>query len=193
MEKKVKIISSSKFVTLCILLGIFAYCNLQSQSKKNSVTYKITDNNVISNTENNIIANEALSGWLQINTTQNAVIMHLGKPSRKGKDEYWDATGTFVQKWYYISKGIIIEMESEKIGGFKKVYSTTITAPSKYKTNKMIGIGSHKETVLKAYNNNVDKLQSDSLSIVIGNIYEGITFTLYHGIVNKIFIGSGAE
>src|ERR1035437_3434427 len=115
------------FILFSILFSISC-----TNTKKNSLPngfpiqkkYKSTDSCSIKdkiNSKVNVDVNETLGGWLKELLSQRIVIDSLGIPENKNENSYWEATGTYVQQWEYKSKGITLEMESEKEKGNKKV------------------------------------------------------------------------
>jgi hypothetical protein len=141
----------------------------------------------------NVDVNETLGGWLKESLSQRIVIDSLGIPENKNENSYWEATGTYVQQWEYKSKGITLEMESEKEKGNKKVMMITIISPCHLSTSQNIGIGSDVDLIKHKYNNLIDKSSSDKQTIVVGSIFDGTIFTLENNKVIKIFIGASAE
>lgn len=136
---------------------------------------------------------EIIDGWLKVFIKQQEVVGKIGKPDTKEEDEYWGATGTYVQIWKFTTLGIILEMESENQGGDKIVRSITIIQPCKLTTSQGISIGSDAKIVLERYQKFIDKSNTDKNGIIVGSIYGGTIFTLKDGVVSQIFIGAAAE
>ena len=119
----------------------------------------------------------------------------LGEPV-KGEDVVWEAIGEAVQTWDFKSSGLDVAMSSYEIGGEKSVFSITIEAQSKLKTERGIGIGSSKEDVIKTYADyRSDPVGADYSAdmYVVGSIYGGMLFTFEDGKVSRIFLGAAAE
>jgi hypothetical protein len=144
-------------------------------------------------TEVKLNEHEILGGWLKESIDQQLIMDSIGVPEKKGTDEYWGATGTYVQNWEYKSLGIILEMESEKQGALKKVKSITITSPCSLKTSQNIGLGSEIKMVKGKYSSLIDKSNSNNETIVVGSLYGGTIITLKDGVVSKVFIGAISE
>lgn len=177
-----------------IILSVVISCTNHADNnnhKKDSGEQKATDSKSLNT--HVLKEHETIGGWLSKNTGQHVVIKELGAPQKKGEDEFWDATGTFVQRWEYSSLGIILEMESESLNGIKKVSSITIIKPCDLKTSKGIGIGTDESSVYSKYEKLIDVGNSNNLLVVVGSIYGGTFFTLKNKKVEKIFVGAIAE
>jgi hypothetical protein len=133
-------------------------------------------------------------GELRLGLTEKEVKARIpGKP-KKGKEEYWAATGDFVQEWNYPDCGVTLDMGSERQGDAKTVSSITMQSPSLLKTKRGIGIGSLEQEVVAAYGECQDKEMSErGRSFVAGSIYGGLIFSFENGRVTRIFLGAGAE
>jgi len=164
--------------------------NIENPQKSKDLAIESNSTNKSSSVLNE---HEIIGGWLKESTNQQAVLDKLGLPTRKGKDEYWGATGTYVQNWEYTALGITLEMESESQGSIKKVLSIIVMQPCKFTTSQGVGIGVNGKTVREKYNKLIDATNSNAESIVVGSVYGGTVFTLKNGIVSEIFIGAVAE
>lgn len=166
-------------------------CNTTSKENENTqqIGVKTDDETDISNNTEN----EILDDWLKEYINEKEVINHLGNPEKKGKIEYWDAIGTYVQQWNYPEKGITLDMESESKNALKTVKSISIISPCTYLTSQKIGIGSDIETVREKYADRIDTDFSDDSIIVVGTVYGGTIFEIENNKVVKIFIGAIAE
>ncbi len=169
--------------------------NNNTSNIENPQKSKVVAIDTISTSKTSSVLNEhdIIGGWLKESIEQQVVIDKLGLPEKKGKDEYWEATGTYVQNWNYTSLGITLEMESESQGGIKKVRSIIIIHPCKLTTSQGVGVGSDEKSVREKYLKLIDASNSNAEAIVVGSIYGGAIFTLDNGIVSKIFIGATAE
>ncbi len=154
--------------------------------KENHLTFIDTINN-----SNNY--SEVIDGWLKVAIKQQEVINKIGKPDTKGEDEFWGATGTYVQIWNFITLGVMLEMESEIKNGDKIVRSITIINPCSLTTSKGVGIGNNINNVKDKYNKLIDVNNSDENNIVVGSVYGGTIFSFENGVVSKIFVGAAAE
>ena len=138
-------------------------------------------------------ATEVLDQWLKIYIDETEIVNRLGNPEKVGKIEFWDALGTYVQKWEFPSKGIELEMESESKHALKTVKSISITDPCTYQTSRGLQVGSPIEDIYTNYKELIDQDFSDDTLVVIGNIYNGTVFEITDSKISKIFIGSIAE
>ncbi len=135
---------------------------------------------------------ETLDGWLSVGVDQKTVLERLGAP-QKGEDQLWEALGSYVQKWSYPEQGVVLQMESPRQGGEKKVLSLSVESPSSLKTSRGAGVGASEDSVRKLYSAMIDDTVSkEGRSIVVGSIYAGTIFTVENRKVIKIFIGGAA-
>jgi|CXWL01.1.fsa_nt_gi hypothetical protein len=132
-------------------------------------------------------------GELSLGLNHIKVTEQLGQPDSKSKAGEWGADGLIHQDWFYKTKGITLNMESNKNLAEQTIFSITITSPCIYKTKNNIGIGNTYKEVMTAYEKDIDKSASDKTSITVGSIYGGIIFDFKNDKVGKIFIGAGAE
>jgi hypothetical protein len=145
------------------------------------------------------IIEEGSIGGIKISTPEATILTAgLGTP-KKGEDTTWEAIGEAVQEWDFPDSGLTVNMISEKIGTAKTVFTITLKAPSKLKTDMGISIGSTKDDVVKAYadfNTEKDELKilSDERNAhLVGSIYGGMIFTFQDDKVTEIFLGAAAE
>jgi hypothetical protein len=184
-------VSINDLQKLC--LGDPNACSEKSESN-NSVTsdeIKIADTNSLISSQ--AADSFALGGWLKTGLDQNVILEHLGEPEEKGEDQYWDATGTYVQEWSYSSQGLKLNMESDSINALKTVRSIIIVSPSKLTTPESVGIGTDFEKVKSIYSAQIDSESSNENMLVIGSLYGGMVITFEENKVEQIFIGAGAE
>lgn len=112
----------------------------------------------------------------------------------KDKEQYWGADGEYHQHWTYKGCGLMLGMVASQPKGAQRVFSVTITAPSKYKTARGIGIGSPEAAVRKAYAAVLNLPESKpGETLVAGSIYGGLIFYFKNGKVSEIFMGAAAE
>jgi len=200
-----------KRLFLIALLGLFCFFScIKNRSTKNVESENIIAENANSkvlissdsgNNKNasidvslpNVQTVEVLDNWLGIDVKEQLVLDKLGEPDSLGIEEYWDALGTYVQKWKYIKKGILLYMESNEKNSLKHVLLIAITLPCKMSTEQSVGIGSSRNVVEKAYNPVIDRDNTNDSIIVVGSIYEGTIFYFDKDAVSKIFIGAAAE
>jgi len=130
-------------------------------------------------------------GALSLGLSDTKAIGLLGQPDSKTKELEWGADGLMHQEWVYKAKGITLNMSrDEKV---QQIFAITVTAPSDLKTARGIGIGSGHMDVMKAYEKDIDKEESNDNVVVVGSIYGGIIFSLKGHKVESIFAGAAAE
>lgn len=139
-----------------------------------------------------LMEEEALGG-LALGTEDKECIKLIGEPERKSDLIVWGADGLEHQSWFYLSKGI--ELDMVRTDGWKQAINRiTIEKPCSFKTKRNIGIGSSKKDVLDAYKDFfIDENEIDGNKIILGTIYGGITMFLENDIVKQIYIGANAE
>jgi len=192
MKKNVtRLVGMIIIITVVIMAGCW-------QNSQNQVVSDTTGTEKISDATTDLESGDdnytdILNKWLKLDLSQSVIIDSLGQPEEKSVDTYWGATGMYVQTWKYPSKGISLDMESEKENGSKVVLSITIAAPCRMVTSELIGIGSDKDLIFKEYTSDVNAEHSDNESIVVGSIYGGVIFSIKNNKVNGIFIGAAAE
>jgi hypothetical protein len=180
------------------LVLAFLLCSCNSNKSSKIEINRISDTLAVKkmftvNTIQSMKGIEILDGWLSIGVSDQTILQKLGNPEVKSNNEYWDATGTFIQRWEYVKQGIVLEMESSEENSSKHVFSITIKDSCKMITSQHIKITSTRNEIIKIYDSIIDKDNSNDSVLVIGSIYEGTIFYLTDNIVNKIFIGGLAE
>lgn len=183
-----------KTIVLALVLLLFSCGKSKSpRIEVNSTDIIIKNESFTSDTLQNKKTIEVLDNWLTIKINDKVILKKLGYPEVKGENEYWDATGTFIQRWEYINQGIVLEMESNEEHSEKSVFSIIIEGACKMKTSQNIKINSRNSEVINVYDENIDKGNSNDTVVIVGSIYEGTIFYISDSIVNKIFIGGLAE
>jgi hypothetical protein len=133
-------------------------------------------------------------GELRLGLTEKEVKAKISGKLQKGQEEYWAATGDFVQEWDYPDCGLTLNMSSAGKGGKKTVSTILVKSPSLLRTKRGIGIGSTEQEVAAAYGDCQDKEMSETgRSFVAGSVYGGVIFSFENGRVTSIFLGAGAE
>jgi hypothetical protein len=122
-------------------------------------------------------------------TTADAAIKALGKPTKQDEVKVEPATGEYVSDWTF-RDGVTATMTGAKEKGPFAVRSMEITAPSKLKTKKGVGLGSTLAAVKKAYGKD---LVHDGEVWRIGDAYFSLSFTFENDKVKSVFLGVGAE
>lgn len=119
------------------------------------------------------------------------VINNLGEPVQRSKAVEWGADGLVHQTWFYHEKGIELDLvkDEEK----QAVNMITIKSPCRFRTNRNIGIGSTKDEVITAYQEEINPESGNNDSIVAGSVYGGMIFSFEKEQVSEIFIGAAAE
>jgi hypothetical protein len=140
-----------------------------------------------------LMQSESLDG-LTLGMKAASLTKLLGKPEKTGKEENWEATGEWVQRWSWTKLGVTAQMSSKKKGGAKTLLAVTLTAPSERATRKKIRIGSTEAEVVAAYGALRDKETSEAgKTFVAGSPYGGLIFHFTKGKVSEIFLGAAAE
>ena len=140
-------------VFVCVLLLCSCGRNKSSVTEvNNSISDSIGDNkNAIVDVTQSKKSIEVLDNWLTINVGEKTILKKLGNPESKSENEYWDATGTFIQRWEYLKQGIVLEMESSEENSSKHVFSITMKDSCKMITSQHIKITSKKNEIIKIY------------------------------------------
>jgi len=183
----------SKYFAILFIFSLTVFSCKNNSAPKPEPTQesgKINEETIV---YNDSIETETLDQWLKLNTGEKEIIQKMGKPTKKGKIEFWDATGTYVQSWDYVSKGITLDMESESKNALKTLRSITIIAPCEFQTSRAISVGSEATQIYERYKGLIDLDFSDDATIVVGSIYNGTIFEITDNKVSKIFIGAAAE
>ena len=133
-------------------------------------------------------------GDLKIGQDSKEVISIIGQPENKSVPIEWGADGLMHEDWTYASKGLILNLTSEKNTSDKKtIFSIIATAPCPFKTSAGMGISNTYEEVEKAYNRFIDRETTDQNQVTVGSIYGGIIFTFTNEKVSRVFLGAAAE
>ena len=69
-----------------------------------------------------------LCGWLTAGTSVDTVLSRWGESDLKDEIGYTESTGSYLEEWTY-DNGVTILMESDTLGGAKKVIMVTATFP----------------------------------------------------------------
>lgn len=133
-------------------------------------------------------------GGLRIDLSETEVGKIIPCSLKRWTDTLWGADGLYHQKWDYAACGISLDMVSEKKGGRKTIASIKAVGPSTLRTGKGIGIGSSRQEVINAYQNDINTDHSmPGETVVAGSIYGGLIFSLKNGRVTSLFLGAAAE
>ena len=186
------------FYPFIIVATVMIACNSSKTSDKEKETAKDTTTVAAKDTSTEKVdpvmtPPTGAIGGLSLDMSHTKVVEMVGQPDSKSKAEEWGADGLMHQDWTYKSKGITINMSSDKDLTKQVVASITVEGPATIKTEKNIGIGSLYKDVMTAYEKEVDKETSDKTVIVVGSVYGGMIFNFKNDKVEKIFIGAAAE
>ena len=138
-------------------------------------------------------ATETLGSWLKIGVDEKTVKAKVGEDYKVSVLGESQVSGFYEEEWLFAKQGLKLLMESENPESQKTIAQFTVTAPSKLKTLKGIGIGSTKAEILSAYHGQINPEEATDDTIIVGSIYEGLFFTMKKDIVEEIFIGAIAE
>jgi hypothetical protein len=122
-------------------------------------------------------------------------IKALGNPDEKSKPVEWGADGLMHEDWTWKTKGMTLNMSSDKetVPAKLTVFSITALSPCTLKTKAGIGIGSSHAEIAAAYKSQINTEESSPDQVTIGSVYGGIIFTLENHKVSRIFLGAAAE
>ena len=189
-----------KYLAFCTIISLLAACQSgkSTDDSKNVIhpdSFNIPAQDSITNETNKDPVTTDLDyiGELALGQGQLSILEKIGAPEKKSKTEEWGADGLFHQDWEYPSKGIILNMNSDKENGDMTVFSITISSPCQFKTKKNIGIGNTYNEVKTAYEKEIDKEASDKNIITVGSLYGGLIIEFKNEKVVKIFSGAAAE
>ncbi len=133
-------------------------------------------------------------GKLQIGLSEQKVKQKINCALNREPEKLWGADGAYHQKWKYVDCGITLGMVSAKKGASKSIESITLNNPSRLSTKRNIQIGSDKKAVMKAYQAEWNREESNrSDYFVAGSVYGGLIFQFQNGKVSEIFLGAAAE
>lgn len=138
------------------------------------------------------LVNTEKIGNLSIGLSESKTIEILGNPEKKSEVIRWETDGLNHQEWYYVSKGIELDLcwDNKK---HKEIFRITINKPCDYKTSRNIGIGSTIKEVETAYSQEIDKNRITETAIIAGSEFGGLIFTIENNLIVSIFLGSAAE
>ena len=130
---------------------------------------------------------------LTTSSPDTKAIEKYGQPEKKDKAELEPATGDWLSKYEWSSKGIAIIMagKSEKAKSWG-IRDMTVRSPFTGKTDKGIGIGSDAAEVTKVYGK-ATSLKKDEIEYSEGDCCTIVSFTLKNGKVEKIWVGPTPE
>jgi hypothetical protein len=136
-----------------------------------------------------VVYNEKI-GSLRFGMTSSEVISILGEANDIQELSLYSSKDRILYVWSYKNKGIELSLLSDDSS--KNLTSTvtmiTITNPCNYKTSKGIQIGSTLKDIKDKYTIN-DELSGND-EIVVGDLFNSLTFSIENDKVKKIFIGS---
>ncbi|HRH78829.1 MAG TPA: hypothetical protein PK129_15905 [Cellvibrionaceae bacterium] len=105
-----------------------------------------------------------------------------------------EADGAWHQTWSAPRCGLTLGFGAEDKKKPLTLFDMKIEAPSNFKTQKGIGIGSSEAEVRSQYVREINKEESiNQQRLVLGSVYGGVIFELDKGRVKSIFVGAAAE
>lgn len=131
-------------------------------------------------------------GKLTIGMSAADITTAVGSPSKRGpltKDD----DGSYSQMWEYKKLGLVLLLTGPKKGGSQSLQSITMEGPCKLSTARDIHLGSTDRDVHRAYDSDVDRDSSAAEMIVAGTLKSGLIFTIDHGKVVRIFVGTAVR
>ncbi|MEI2737854.1 MAG: hypothetical protein V9F01_03615 [Chitinophagaceae bacterium] len=188
------------FAAACFLL-VLASCNSSKSKDDAKPEIKDTAVNVADSLSGHSPKDSAAgeadlggAGDITLGLSAAKITELLGQPESKSKAIEWGADGLMHQDWMYKSKGIALNMSSDKADAGQTVFSITISSPCTLKTKMNMGIGSSYKEVMAAYEKSIDREATDNKTITVGSVYGGIIFTFSkEGKADTVFIGAAAE
>ncbi len=127
-----------------------------------------------------------------LGTSADEVVSRIGEPSSIGDPQFDPSSKNWVWEWGYPGQGALFEVQSKTQSGSKEVRSVTIFAPSAWKLDGKIGLGSNSAEVLRIFpaisrvNDQVWIAKDKSSHMVTGFELNGVH-------VKTIFVGTIAK
>ena len=132
-------------------------------------------------------------GEIKIGQALTYLLKAMGNPDTKSKVTEWGAVGLMHEDWTYKSKGVVINLSSEKKNSDKVIFSITANSNCNFKTRANMGIGNTYEEVTDVYKRDIDTEQTTKETIVVGSVYGGIIFSFENNKVKSVYLGPAAE
>ena len=134
-------------------------------------------------------------GPIRLGQPYSEFLKILGPPDAKTKAIEWGADGLLHEDWTWKSKGLVLNLSSDKINkdSTLSIFTITATAPCDFKTKANMGMGSSYAEVETAYKKDIDPEATDKTQITVGSVYGGIIFSFRNDKVSRIFLGAEAE
>ena len=132
-------------------------------------------------------------GEIKIGQAHTDLLKALGEPGTKSKPVVWEADGLMHEDWTYKSKGVVINLSSEKKNSDKAIFSITANSNCNFKTRANMGIGNTYEEVTDVYKRDIDTDPTTKETIVVGSVYGGIIFSFENNKVKSVYLGPAAE
>ncbi len=135
-------------------------------------------------------------GGLALELSEADVVKLLGAPSKKSAVVEEGATGLWVSTWTWPKSGVTVSMAAEAKGRPSHVASFQLSAASKLKNAKGIGVASTRADVVRVFGPRISTENAASTrpgSIVVDSIYGGVIFDMEKDRVVGVFVGAGAE
>jgi len=133
-------------------------------------------------------------GGLGLGMTPKQFVELLPCTVEKSEPVLWAGIGEIIQEWNYADCGISLKLSASDNNTPQKILSIRTTAPSEFKTNRKIGIGSTFEQVIDAYTEYADQADNQAgETFLAGSVYGGLSMEFEKNRVVSLFLGAGAE
>lgn len=139
-----------------------------------------------------VLSRERL-GPLRIGSTAAEVRRAVACPIQRGPITLWAADGALHQRWLAPACGLELDLASDRPGPPQRLSSIRLSAPSRWRSRRGIGIGSSEAQVRRAYGSELNPQESQGGNLVIGSIYGGLIVTVRADRVSHLFLGAAAE
>lgn len=127
-----------------------------------------------------------------LGTSADEVISRIGEPSTIGDPHFESSSKNWVWEWGYPAQGALFEVQSKTQDGTKTVRSITIFAPSSWKLDGSIGLGSKSADVLRIFP--AISRVNDQVWIAKDKASQTITGFELNGVhIRTIFVGAIAK
>jgi len=193
-----------KYLILVFSMFFIASCS------ENYADTAATDNSAVSDFKlasvgNAITVDAASAGRFGFAQTESIGGLHLGMTPKqfvgflpctvkKSEPVLWAGIGEIIQEWNYADCGIKLQLSASDNNTPQKISSIRVMAPSEFKTNRKIGIGSNFESVIDAYTEFADQADNQAgETFLAGSVYGGLLIKFEENRVISLFLGAGAE
>lgn len=187
-----------KLIFTLLIVTIHLGCN-QNQTKNNEASEQIQEQIVETTNDTDkdydqigfdLMEIETI-GEIQFDMSVEDVEAEIGAAEETTEFEFWGADGFEHQTRIYQNNTLDIDFIKTEDGEIV-CNMITIYGDNSLKTSRNIGIGDSRNTVLKAYQNEIFDTNNKK-ALIAGTIYGGVIFTFEKDKVKSIFVGAGAE